>query len=158
MVYILLRHCFRCSFCAQPLDSTSVCDGPDNKVNTRGIVELGFPFFRKKNVQPGALNSPEKHLRTRNYGFQPGNCNYLEISRLFPGFSILFSNLEKLLFFRVFRVGTRNPEFWWKPYVWTDICISVWILKCRFLPAWPCIVFLVVYKLLRDRLGTPWLL
>ena len=26
------RHCFRCCFCAQPLDSTSVCDGPDNKV------------------------------------------------------------------------------------------------------------------------------
>ena len=29
------RHCFRCSFCAQPLDSTSVCDGPDNKIYCR---------------------------------------------------------------------------------------------------------------------------
>jgi len=29
------RHCFRCSFCAQPLDSTSVCDGPDDKIYCR---------------------------------------------------------------------------------------------------------------------------
>lgn len=29
------RHCFRCSFCAQPVDSTSVCDGPDNKIYCR---------------------------------------------------------------------------------------------------------------------------
>lgn len=29
------RHCFRCQFCAQPLDSTSVCDGPDDKIYCR---------------------------------------------------------------------------------------------------------------------------
>ena len=29
------RHCFRCVFCSQPLDSTSVCDGPDNKIYCR---------------------------------------------------------------------------------------------------------------------------
>jgi len=29
------RHCFRCHFCSQPLDSTSVCDGPDNKIYCR---------------------------------------------------------------------------------------------------------------------------
>lgn len=26
---------YRCSFCAQPVDSTSVCDGPDNKIYCR---------------------------------------------------------------------------------------------------------------------------
>jgi len=29
------RHCFRCVICSQPLDSTSVCDGPDNKIYCR---------------------------------------------------------------------------------------------------------------------------
>jgi len=29
------RTCFRCCFCAQPLDSTSVCDGPDDKIYCR---------------------------------------------------------------------------------------------------------------------------
>jgi len=29
------RHCFRCFTCNQPLDSTSVCDGPDNKIFCR---------------------------------------------------------------------------------------------------------------------------
>jgi hypothetical protein len=32
------RHCFRCCFCAQPLDSTSVCDGPDNKVRMESRI------------------------------------------------------------------------------------------------------------------------
>jgi len=29
------RHCFRCSLCNQPVDSTSVCDGPDDKIYCR---------------------------------------------------------------------------------------------------------------------------
>ena len=29
------RHCFRCWTCSQPLDSTSVCDGPDSKIFCR---------------------------------------------------------------------------------------------------------------------------
>ena len=38
------RHCFRCSFCSQPLDSTSVCDGPDNKVH----LSRSIPIFQRK--------------------------------------------------------------------------------------------------------------
>ncbi|QQP39101.1 CLUMA_CG020903_ isoform A, partial [Caligus rogercresseyi] len=29
------RHCFRCFICSLPLDSTSVCDGPDSKIFCR---------------------------------------------------------------------------------------------------------------------------
>ena len=29
------RHCFRCFLCSQPVDSTSVCDGPDDKIYCR---------------------------------------------------------------------------------------------------------------------------
>lgn len=29
------RHCFRCALCSQPVDSTSVCDGPDDKIYCR---------------------------------------------------------------------------------------------------------------------------
>ena len=38
----------RCSFCAQPLDSTSVCDGPDNKIYCRvcyGKIRFDMYFF-----------------------------------------------------------------------------------------------------------------
>ena len=38
------RHCFRCVLCSQPLDSTSVCDGPDNKIYCRSHITLRNDF------------------------------------------------------------------------------------------------------------------
>ena len=58
------RHCFRCVLCSQPLDSTSVCDGPDDKIYCRVCYKRlrgsSKPkFFDEANVATHTIGSKD---------------------------------------------------------------------------------------------------
>ena len=62
------RHCFRCFLCSQPVDSTSVCDGPDDKIYCR----VCYGRIRSVSSSPG-ISSDRTHISNLGgkFEFQP---------------------------------------------------------------------------------------
>ena len=64
------RHCFRCVLCSQPLDSTSVCDGPDNKIYCRSVRP--GPVLVLTNLIQDLLQETPRQLQAQV--FRRGQC------------------------------------------------------------------------------------